>query len=312
MSASKSSTVLRRLIRERTGVIVKPGAYDAMSAQMIERAGFSCLGLSGFGVSVSKLGKPDIGLLTLHDLVGVCNDVTSAVSIPVIADADTGFGNAINAMRTVEAFIKAGAAAIHIEDQVSPKRCGHIAGKTIVSKEEAVGKFRAAARVRDELDPDFVLIARTDARGVTGGSLAEVIDRAVAYAEAGADMIFPEGLLTQEEVVEVCEKVPVPIHYNRIGVSPMLSKAELEQCGVCMVSNATGTLRAAVIAVWDYIHSFKDDDVEFVKEFLARAKPHPAGNLHEFVNFTKYKAYEEEFLPAEDGLRYTGSIGFQP
>lgn len=300
------------MIEQPSEVLVKPGAFDAMSAQMIERAGFQLMGLSGYGVSVSALGKPDIGLLTMHDMVNVCNNVCSAVSLPVIADADTGYGNAINTMRTVEAFIKTGAAGIHIEDQVSPKRCGHVAGKTIVSVEEAVGKFKAAARVRDELDPDFVLIARTDARGAPGGSLEEVISRANAYVEAGADMVFPEGLLTKEEVAEVCRRVRAPIHYNRTGVSPMLSLQELTESGVRMVSNATGTLRATLCALWDYLMRFKNEDVEFVKEFLAQAANHPAGNLHQFVRFDRYRKLEDEFLPQDDGSRYRDSIGFRP
>jgi len=308
----RTSAVLRRLLTQNSELIVKPGAFDAMSAQMIEKAGFSVMGLSGYGVSVSLLGKPDIGLLTMNDMVGVCDHVCSAVRVPVIADADTGYGNAINVMRTVEAFIKAGAAAIHIEDQVAPKRCGHVAGKSIVSLEEAVGKFRAAARVRDEIDPDFVLIARTDARGVSGGSLEEVVRRANAYVEAGADMIFPEGLLSKQEVAEICARVKAPIHYNRTGVSPMLSRAELQECGVRMVSNATGSLRATLCALWDYMQRFKNEDVDFVKEFLQRASEHPAGNLHQFTDFAAYRQLEIEYLPTEDGSRYSNSVGYQP
>lgn len=303
--------ILRDLLK-RPEVIVKPGAFDAMSAQMLEKAGFETIGLSGYGVSVSTLGKPDIGLLALHDIVNVCSNVCSAVSIPVIADADTGFGNALNVMRTIEAFIKAGAAAVHIEDQVAPKRCGHVAGKLIVPLDEAVGKFRAAAHVRDELDPDFVLIARTDARGVPGGSLEEVIVRANAYVEAGADMIFPEGLLTHEEVAEVCRRVQAPVHYNRTGVSPMLSIEQLNACGVSMVSNATGMLRATLCALWDYAMEFKERDVAFLHEFLDRAGSHPAGNLHKFVDFAKYRRLEETYLPKEDATRYNDSIGFRP
>ena len=312
MPKEKATTVLRRLIRDSDDVIVKPGAFDAMSAQMIERAGFRTMGLSGYGVSVSLLGKPDVGLLTLNDMVTVCGHVCSAVTLPVIADADTGYGNAINVMRTVEAFIKAGAAGIHIEDQESPKRCGHVAGKTLVSLEEAVGKFRAAARVRDEMDPDFILIARTDARGVAGGSLEEVIRRANAYVEAGADMVFPEGLVSRDEVAAVCRQVNAPIHYNRTGVSPMLDRRELAACGVRMVSNATGLLRAALCALWDYAEGFRRDDVEHVQAFLAQARNHPAGNLHAFVGFDRYRQWEQEFLPAEDGSRYRDSLGFQP
>ena len=305
----RPTSALRALLG-RPGVIVKPGAYDALSARIIEQAGFDCCGLSGYGVSVSTLGRPDVGLTTMNDVVTVCNRVASAVRIPVIADADTGYGNAINVLRTVEEFIKAGAAAIHIEDQESPKRCGHVAGKRIVSIDEACGKFRAAAKVRDELDPDFYLIARTDARGVKGGSVDAVIERANAYLEAGADMIFPDGLTSMEEVKRVCHAVRGPIHYLRTGVSPLLTMAELEDCGVRMVSNATGMLRVAARAMWDYMHDFRKRDIATVKEFFADVKDHPVGDFHGFMGFPEFMALEREFLPAADE-RYEGTLGYR-
>lgn len=306
------SRKLRELIAA-PGILVKPGAYNALSAKIIEAAGFSCCGISGYAVSVSLLGKPDVGFVTANELAMMTHYVTSAVDIPVLVDVDTGFGNAINVMRTTEDFIKAGAAAIHMEDQIAPKRCGHVAGKEVIPVEEAVGKYRAAAKVRDELDPDFLLLARTDARGVSGGTLEDVIVRAQAYAEAGADMIFPEGLVSEEEIALVCEEVPVPIHYNRTGVSPMISKEKLEAYGVKMVSNATGALRVTARAMWDYMHGFADGDVDFVNKFLADGKGHPTGDLHAFVGFSDIKALEEEYLPSEEVLKkYDGSLGFQP
>lgn len=309
---TKPGKQLRALLAE-PGIIVKPGAFNALSARIIEQAGFRCCGLSGYGVSAALLGKPDVGLVTLTEMAMVARHVASAVRIPVLADADTGFGNAINAMRTIEEFIGAGVAGVHIEDQVSPKRCGHVAGKQIVPIEEAVGKFRACARVRDEIDPDFLLVARTDARGVAGGSLEEVIRRATAYVEAGADMIFPEGLLHEDEIASVCAAVPVPIHYNRTGVSPHLPKERLEALGVAMVSNATGTLRAATRAMWDYMQAFAEEDVTAVTRFLDEGKGHPAGDLHAFMGFSEIRRLEEEFLPEASVLeRYAGSIGFEP
>ncbi|HAT35247.1 MAG TPA: carboxyvinyl-carboxyphosphonate phosphorylmutase [Rhodospirillaceae bacterium] len=306
------SRKLRELVAE-PGILVKPGAYNALSAKVIEAAGFQCCGISGYAVSVSLLGKPDVGFLTANELAMMTHYVTSAVNIPVLVDVDTGFGNAINVMRTTEDFIKAGAAAIHMEDQVAPKRCGHVAGKEVIPIEEAVGKYRAAAKVRDELDPDFLLLARTDARGVAGGTLEDVITRAKAYVDAGADMIFPEGLVSEEEIARVCEEVPAPVHYNRTGVSPMVSKDKLEGYGVKMVSNATGALRITARAMWDYMHGFADRDVDFVNEFLAEGKGHPTGDLHAFVGFSDIKALEEEYLPSEEVLKkYQGSLGFQP
>lgn len=306
----KSTRVLRDLLQQRR-TIVKPGAFDAFSAQLIERAGFETCGLSGYSVSVSLLGKPDVGLTTLNDVVSVCRHVASAVAIPVIADADTGYGNAINVMRTIEEFIKAGAAAVHIEDQVAPKRCGHVAGKMIIPIDEACGKFRAAADVRDRLDPDFVIIARTDARGVGGGSVQAVIERANAYLAAGADMIFPEGLLSLEELKQVCSEVDGPIHYNRTGVSPMLDLEQLNACGVAMVSNASGALRAAARAMWDYLHAFRREDSDFLKRFLEENERHPTGNFHAFMGIPRFMELERMYLPADDAAKYNDSLGFR-
>lgn len=303
---------LRQLMRTKQ-TLVKPGAFNALSAKIIEKAGFQCCGVTGYGVSASLLGKPDVGLVTLDEIVMVTRYIARAVKIPVIADADTGFGNAINVMRTVEDFITAGAAAIHIEDQVAPKRCGHVAGKQIIATEEMVGKLRAADRVRNELDPDFVLIARCDARGVAGGSVGDLIARANAYLDAGADMIFPEALTSEDELERCAKEIRGPLHFNRTGVSPRLSLDTLNALGIAMVSNATGSLRSSTVAMVDYFAEFARDDIEAVKRFEAGTKDHPAGNMHAYIGFADIKKLEEEFLPsAEIIAKYEGSIGFQP
>lgn len=308
----KPSTVLRELLAEGK-TLVKPGAYNALSARIIEQAGFETVGVSGYGVSASLLGRPDAGFLTLSEIVMVTSYIVRAVNIPVIADADTGFGNALNVMRTTEDFISSGAAAIHIEDQVSPKRCGHVAGKQIISIEEAVGKFRAAASVRAELDPDFVLIARTDARGVPGGSTEEVIRRANAYLEAGADMIFPEGLTSREELEQVCREVSGPIHYNRTGVSPLLRLAELQELGVAIVSNASGSLRSSARAMVDYMEALRAQDSDFIERFTNETRDHVLGDFHTFMGFPEIRELERKYLPeTETATRYQGALGYQP
>ena len=309
---ARASTRLRVLLGEgRT--LIKPGAFNALSAMVIEKAGFACCGVSGYAVSASLLGKPDVGLLTLDEIVMITRYIARAVSIPVIADADTGFGNAINAMRTVEDFIGAGAAAIHVEDQVAPKRCGHVAGKQVVPMEEMVGKLRACDHVRRELDPDFVLIARCDARGVAGGSVDELIRRSNAYLDAGADMIFPEALTSEAELERCAREIRGPLHFNRTGVSPRLPVRRLDEMGIAMVSNATGALRCSTAAMVDYLDEFARDDVEAVKRFEARTKDHPVGNLHAFMGFPAIRKLEEAFLPASDVLaKYDGAVGFQP
>ena len=310
--AERATTRLRKLLREgRT--LVKPGAFNALAALIIEKAGFPCCGVSGYAVSASLLGKPDVGLITLSEIVMVARYIAARVAIPVIADADTGFGNAINVMRTTADFIGAGAAAIHIEDQVAPKRCGHVAGKEVVSLEEMAGKLRAADRVRREMDPDFMLIARCDARGVAGGTVDDLIRRANAYLDAGADMIFPEALTSEAELERCAREIRGPLHYNRTGVSPRLPLSRLNELRIAMVSNATGALRATTVALWDYMHAFAREDVELVKRWEAGVKDHPAGNMHAFIGFAEIKKLEEDFLPSEDVLRkYADSVGFQP
>lgn len=308
----KKSTALRRLIQQGK-TLVKPGAYNALSAMIIEKAGFPCCGVTGYGVSASLLGKPDTGLITLSEIVMMSRYIAGAVNIPVIADADTGFGNAINVMRTTEDFIAAGVAAIHIEDQVAPKRCGHVAGKQIIATEEMTGKLRAADKVRRELDPDFLLIARCDARGVAGGSVDELIRRANAYIDSGADMIFPEALTSEAELERCAREIKGPLHFNRTGVSPRLPLARLDEIGIAIVSNATGSLRSSTVAMWDYFQEFARDDVEAVKRFEARTRDHPAGNMHAFIGFSEIRKLEEEFLPTAEVLaKYAGSVGFQP
>lgn len=309
---ARSGAALRRLLQQGK-TLVKPGAYNALSAMVIEKAGFPCCGVTGYGVSASLLGKPDVGLVTLDEIVMITRYIANAVSIPVIADADTGFGNAINVMRSVEDFIVAGAAAIHIEDQVAPKRCGHVAGKQVVPMEEMIGKLRAADRVRRELDPEFFLIARCDARGVAGGSVDELVRRANAYLDAGADMIFPEALTSEAELERCVKEIRGPLHFNRTGVSPRLPLKRLDELGIAIVSNATGSLRCSTIAMHDYFESFAKDDVEHVKRFEAQHKEHPAGNMHAYIGFPAIKKLEEEFLPASEVLaKYEGSVGFQP
>jgi 2-methylisocitrate lyase-like PEP mutase family enzyme len=308
--SKKQSTHLRELLAEGK-TIVKPGAYDALSARIIQEAGFKAVGVSGYGVAATLLGKPDAGLTTLTEMVMITRYICGAVDIPVIADADTGYGNAINVMRTMEEFIRAGAASIHIEDQVAPKRCGHVSGKQIIDIDEAVGKFRAAARVCDELDLDFVLIARTDARGVVGGSVDEVIRRGNAYLEAGADMIFPEGLTSEEELERVCRELDGPIHYNRAGVSPRVPVERLQQMGVAIVSNAGGALRASARGIWDYMHAFYQDDAEFLERDIAEMDGHPLQDFHGFIGWPEIMDLEREFLPEDDiQSRYEGSLGY--
>ena len=191
----RATTRLRTML-DAPGIIVAPGAYDGFSARLIEAAGFQAVYMTGAGTAASHLGQPDLGLATLTEMATHASHLASCVSIPLIADADTGYGNALNVVRTVREYEKAGVAGLHIEDQVAPKKCGHIAGKQVVEAKEFADKIRAA--VEYKTDADFVIIARTDARAVTG--LDDAIARANLYREAGADVIFFEAPQSLDEI----------------------------------------------------------------------------------------------------------------
>jgi 2-methylisocitrate lyase-like PEP mutase family enzyme len=270
---------------------VRPSAYDALSAKILEASGYEVIGVSGYCVSVSMLGKPDVGLVTMSETARVVRDICKAVKIPVMVDADTGYGDAINAMRTVDSIIEAGAGGLFIEDQVEPKRCGHVQGKQLLPFNESVAKIRGAAKVRDELDRNFVLMARTDARGAVGGSFEEAVRRAKAYIDAGADMIFPEGLLSAEEIERFVQAIDVPVNYNRTGVSPMIGLDELRGLGVRFVSNAGGTFRAATRGVWDYLHALARG--EEPAEIPAN---HPLADLEAFLGMAQIEETHRELL----------------
>jgi carboxyvinyl-carboxyphosphonate phosphorylmutase len=228
----KTSTILRQLLCQ-PGIIVAPGAYDCLTAKLIEREGFPAVYMTGAGTAVTRVGKPDLGFASLTEMLANASAIASTVRVPLIADADTGYGGALNVYRTVQEYEKAGVAALHIEDQAFPKRCGHLDGKEVVPLAEMVVKLRAASAART--DEDLVLIARTDALAVTG--LDDTLRRCTAYAEAGADVLFVEALRTQEEIDRVRREVDIPLLYNFVehGKSPLIPVAQLEALGFKMV-----------------------------------------------------------------------------
>ncbi len=210
---------LRSILKEKP--ILLPGAFNALSAQLIEQAGFDAVYISGAGLANGVAGLPDIGLLSLREVVSQVNYITDAVKIPALADADTGFGEGVHFLRALAAFEAAGVAGIQIEDQQFPKRCGHLSGKQLITADAMAQKIRAAASHRQ--DPNLMIVARTDARGVT--DLKDAIDRAQRYLDAGADIIFPEALQSEDEFSEFAQKVKAPLLANmtEFGLSPVLS-----------------------------------------------------------------------------------------
>jgi methylisocitrate lyase len=211
-----------KLLREMmsAGTVLMPGVFSAISAISATQAGAKALYISGAGITNAQLGVPDIALATLTEFAQQASYITSITSVPAISDADTGFGEALNVRRTVIEMERAGLAGIHIEDQVSPKRCGHLEGKSVIPAQEMVSKLKAA--VASKRDPSFLIVARTDARGVNG--LADAVDRAKRYADEGADAIFPEGLQSEQEFEEFRKAVEVPLLANmtEFGKTPII------------------------------------------------------------------------------------------
>src|SRR4030095_527936 len=307
----RATSQLRQLLKSGKPLFV-PGCYNALSARILADVGFPAVYMTGYGTSLSLLGMPDAGLATMTEMHLNARYIANAVPVPVIADADNGYGNAINVMRTVREYIGTGVAGIHIEDQGLPKRCGHVAGRRVIAIEEAVGKYRAADAVRRELDPDFVIIARTDARGATGGSPDHALHRANAYLEAGADLAFVEGPTSVDEVRRICKEVHGPIFYNQTGVSPRFTLDEMNELGIAVTILPGATFRATIQAVYDLAKELRERGPVAEADFNERFKAHPLGNVHTFAGFDQVREWEEEYLPAEEMDKYTDSVGHQP
>lgn len=290
----KKSTLLKNMIMEKKALVC-PGAHDVMSAKLIERAGFKACQVSGFGLSATYLGLPDMAFLSFAEALNFSKNIIDAVNIPVMVDADTGFGNAVNAMRVTEEFIKIGAAGMNIEDQVFPKRCGHLEGKQIIPMDEMVLKIKACIEVKKKLDPDFVINARTDAIAVSG--VEEAIKRGNAYAEAGADLIFIEAPRTREDIIRLVKEIQAPISINLFdavsgGKTPLIDIDELKEMGVARVSIPVGPLFAAVKGMINYLDVIKDGIAEGRNDLVV-----PFAEFKELVGFNKYRELEKKFLP---------------
>ena len=281
---------------QREGVVtLRPCAYDALSAILIQRAGFEVVGTTGYGIAASLIGQPDIGLVGFHEMLERARTIVGAVSLPVDVDIDTGYGNALNVYWTVKNFAQIGAAGVRLEDQVWPKRCGHMAGKGIIPTEEMVQKIKAAIKARDEENPDMVIGARTDARSVAG--LQEVITRGVAYAEAGADYIYVEAPETLEEVKTLVKRIPAPIAFNIIpgGRVPPFQLQELARIGVRYLSVPMVCLYPATKAMQQALVALKKGDLAGVAELGVSW-----AEFNELVNIGFWRGLELELLPKEE------------
>lgn len=247
---------LRALLRTDR-LHVMPCCFDALSAKMIEQEGFGLTFMSGFAASASRIGAPDLGLMSYGEVVDQARNICDATNFPVIADGDTGYGNAMNVRRTVAGFSRAGCAAVLIEDQVAPKRCGHTPGKQVVGREEAFDRIKAAVDARE--DDDILIMARTDARHQHG--LGEAIDRAAKFAELGADILFVEAPKTVAEMRQVCDELPGPKMANIVegGETPDLTHEELRDIGYAIAAYPLTLMAAAMQAMTKALHALRDD-----------------------------------------------------
>ena len=291
----KKTSLLRKYILERNALVC-PGAHDVISAKLIEQSGFKALQVSGFGLSASYLGLPDMAFIGFSDVVHFTKNIVDAVEIPVMADADTGYGNSINAMYVTREFIRAGAAGMNIEDQVFPKRCGHLEGKQIIPLEEMVLKIRACTEARNGIDPDFVINARTDAIAVSG--VDEAIRRGNAYAQAGADLIFVEAPRSVEQIEQIVREIKAPVSVNLMdavvgGKTPLVSIDTLRKLGVARVSIPVGPLFAAVRGMRDYLDAIKGDRIAEGRTELVV----PFAEFKSLVGFDAFRDLERRYLP---------------
>ena len=268
----KRTTLFKKLIMNED-ILVMPVAYDAVAAKITEQVGFKAIALGGYATSASLLGKPDMSLLTLTEIVNHARNIAEAVSIPVFADGDTGHGNVINVIRMVRELEKAGLAGFFIEDQVFPKRCGHLEGKQVVAAEEMIAKIKAAVDTRE--DPDFVIMARTDALAIYG--LDEAIDRANKYREAGADLLFVEAPTSKEEMIRINEEIngPTMAIQGEGAKTPLVNVKELESLGYSVVVYPGSALYAAAWAVR-----------KVMEELLAKGTT--AGYLNKMLTFNDF------------------------
>jgi 2,3-dimethylmalate lyase len=270
----RTTTRLRELLA-RPDALVIPGAYDALSARLIAQAGFPAVYMTGFGTSASVLGQPDVGLLTMSEMVSRAAALASVTAdVPLLADADTGYGNPLNVRRTMREYERAGVAGLHIEDQVWPKKCGHMEGKQVIPMEEMVQKVRAAVDARQ--DPDFVIIARTDANAVTG--LEDALRRGQAYREAGADVIFIEAPRSLEELRAIGQAfrgTPLLFNWAESGKTPLLPLGDIQALGFTLVIFPVSLLFAATHAMLALLELLKTGET-------------PAAYVERMVSFSQF------------------------
>ena len=310
---NKATTRFGELLK-RPELLVMSGGFSPLHARMSEVLGYEAFFMSGSQVCAYVYGYPDVGLLGLSEMAEAVRRITNVCAMPIFADADTGYGNAVNVYHTVQAYIRAGAAGLHIEDQEAPKKSGTLAGRRLISRQEAVGKYKAAVAAKQELDGDFVVCARCDSIGSEGGSFADAIERSIAYVEeAGVDAIWVNTLTQREEIEEACRRIPAPVIAPYYGPRPSPTFDEFQKLGAAGVLYPSLTTANGLQATWELLHEFKNRGPIVLEEWNKKAQASPHGMVPRtqdpILPAKKIHQLEDEFIPKELQRDYAKTFG---
>jgi 2-methylisocitrate lyase-like PEP mutase family enzyme len=311
--ATKITTRLQELLK-RPQLLVMSGGFSPLHARMSEVLGYEAFFMSGSQVAAYVYGYPDVGLLGLGEMAEAARRLAAGCNIPIFADADTGYGNAVNVHHTVQEYIRAGAAGLHIEDQEAPKKSGTLAGRRLISVEEAIGKFKAAVAAKNELDPDFVVCARCDSIGSEGGSFSDAIERSIRYVkEARVDAIWVNTLRSREEIQEACKRIPAPVIAPYYGPRPSPTFEEFQKLGAAAVLYPSLTTANGLQSTWELMHEFKRRGPVVLEEWNKRAAASPWGMVPRtqdpILPAEKIRRLEEEFIPNTMQRDYSATFG---
>ncbi|HYA28152.1 MAG TPA: isocitrate lyase/PEP mutase family protein [Acidobacteriota bacterium] len=269
---TKPTTRLRQLLNQPE-LLVMSGGFSPLHARMSEVLGYEAFFMSGSQVAAYVYGYPDVGLLGLNEMVECVRRITNVTDIPIFADADTGYGNAVNVYYTVQAYIRAGSAGLHIEDQEAPKKSGTLAGRRLISIEEAIGKYKAAMAAKKDLDADFVICARCDSIGSEGGTFEEAVKRGIAYVtEAGVDAIWMNTMTEREQIAEACRRIPAPVIAPYYGPRPSPTFDEFQKLGAAAVLYPSLTTANGLQSTWEILHEFKERGPVVLDEWNKKAQ----------------------------------------
>lgn len=311
--STKTSARFRELLN-RPELLVMSGGFSPLHARISEVLGYDAFFMSGSQVAAYVYGYPDVGLLGLSEMVESVRRLTSACNLPIFADADTGYGNAVNVYYTVQAYIRAGAAGLHIEDQEAPKKSGTLAGRRLISREEAIGKYKAAVAAKQDLDTDFVICARCDSIGSQGGSFNDAVERSIDYVkEGGVDAIWVNTLTAREQIEEACRRVPAPVIAPYYGPRPSPNFEEFQKLGAAAVLYPSLTTANGLQTTWELLHDFKERGPAVLEEWNKKAHASPWGMVPRtqdpILPAEKIHQLENDFIPKELQRDYDKTFG---